>query len=103
MRTHGWPAVAAALALMGLLSSHHLAPAAEPVAPDLRPVPRVPFQGPAVSTIDNFEGFVGSLGSHGTGTDAHGNALDWNADLSFMQGSYIARDGSVQTGTFAFI
>jgi hypothetical protein len=104
MRQYGWPIITAALALMGLLSPCHLAPAAEPAStPDPRPVPRVPLVGPAVSTVDDFNGFVGVIGGHGTGTDGHGNSLDWNADLSFMQGEYVARDGVVRTGTFAFI
>ena len=104
MRQHGWRGITATFTLMGLLCPGHLAPAAQSTGtPDPRPVPRAPLAGPAVSTVDNFNGFVGSLGSHGTGTDGHGNSLDWNADLSFMQGAYVARDGVVRMGTFAFI
>ncbi len=92
------------LALAGWLSLGYLARAAAPAAPpDPRPVPRVPLEGTAVSTVDNFNGFVGTLGGQGTGVDAHGNALDWVADLSFMQGTYVARDGVIRQGTFAFI
>jgi hypothetical protein len=63
----------------------------------------VPLGGPAVSTVDNFDGFVGSLGGQGTGLDEHGNTLEWEADLSFMQGTYAGRDGVIRSGTFAFI
>jgi hypothetical protein len=104
MQPYRSPVVAAALVLTGLLSPRHLAPAAQSAPPpDPRPAPRMPLAGTAVSTVDNFNGFVGTLGSRGTGTDGHGNSLEWDADLSFMQGSYVARDGVIRMGTFAFI
>jgi hypothetical protein len=77
-----------------------------------QPVPRywdLPFVGDgflgfAVATIDNFTGFVASIGDmQGKGTDSAGNPLEWKADVRVMQGAYAAKDGVPRRGTFCFI
>ena len=69
--------------------------------------PGLPTDSPPIgnepSTINNFNGFIGVVHATGTGTDGSGNALVWDADLRFMQGVYQGVDGSLHTGTFAFV
>lgn len=108
MRRHRWPCLAAALALMALLFPGPDAGAQS--TPDPRPVPKpfippeaLPGAGHPVCTVDNFSGFVAVAESRGKGADSAGNTYEWEADLRFMQGIYVARDGVARLGTFAFI
>jgi hypothetical protein len=55
------------------------------------------------STITDFNGFIGVAHVQGTGTDNSGNTLFWDTDLRFMNGTFMAADGSIQRGTFAFV
>ncbi len=55
------------------------------------------------STITDFNGFIGVAHVQGTGTDNSGNTLFWDTDLRFMNGVFMAADGSIQRGTFAFV
>jgi hypothetical protein len=75
--------------------------------PDPRPLPYQFTAGPGagnpVSTVDSFNGLVGVVAIHGTGTDNHGTRLEWEGDLRLMQGAYLGRDGILRLGTFCFI
>jgi hypothetical protein len=55
------------------------------------------------NTITNFDGFVAMAYINGTATDADGRTYTMLTDMRFMQGTYVAADGSVNFGTFAFI
>jgi hypothetical protein len=56
------------------------------------------------STITDFNGFIG-IGEWGPGTgkDQASTTLYWAADVRFMDGEYVALDGSHRQGAFAFI
>lgn len=106
MRRQRWQLLVIAAALAGAVPAGHRARAADaPIGtPDPRPVPVLSPGGPIpVSTVNHFNGLVGIVDVRGTGTDNRGNALDWVADLRFMQGSYLGRDGVARSGTFCFI
>jgi hypothetical protein len=62
-----------------------------------------PGQGGEPSTITDFNGSIGVVRVQGTGSDAAGNSLLWDADLRFMRGIYRGVDGKLHTGTFALI
>ena len=74
--------------------------------------PRIHFEFPGPeaepSLITNMRGRVGvanvaGMGwrvDHATGTREH---LPFDADLRFMKANYVARDGHVHHGTFAFV
>lgn len=55
------------------------------------------------NVITNFDGFVAMAYVNGTATDADGNNYTMLTDMRIMQGTYVAADGSVNFGTFAFI
>jgi hypothetical protein len=64
----------------------------------------LPGTAPELATITDFNGFLGAadvLGSW-TGPQATDTA-QFDADMRFMAGEYIGRDGQHQQGTFAFI
>jgi hypothetical protein len=63
------------------------------------------FQGVNIepNTITNFEGFSALAYIAGTATDADGNSYVMQTDMRVFRGTYVAEDGSVQHGTFAFI
>src|SRR5947209_2618788 len=71
--------------------------ASPPASPDPRPLPYAFTSGPGagnpISTVDSFNGLVGLVLLHGTGTDNHGTHLEWEGDLRLMQGAYLSRDG----------
>jgi hypothetical protein len=55
------------------------------------------------NTITNFDGFAAMAYIAGTATDADGNTYAMFNDMRVYQGTYVAADGSVNFGTFAFI
>jgi hypothetical protein len=55
------------------------------------------------SSISNFQGTVALAYLTGTATDGASTPYDLSVDLRVMSGDYVAADGSMQTGTFAFI
>ena len=63
------------------------------------------FQGENVEpgTITDFSGFSAIAYIAGTATDADGNTYTMVNDMRVYRGTYVSQDGSVLTGTFAFI
>jgi hypothetical protein len=63
------------------------------------------FQGENAepSTITDFKGFSAMAYIAGTVTDADGNTFNMQNDMRVYRGTYVSEDGSVLTGTFAFI
>ncbi len=66
-----------------------------------------PF-GNEPSSITNFNGFIGVANVQGTGiatdtTTGATSTLLFDVDLRFMQGVYQGVDGSLHSGTFAFV
>jgi hypothetical protein len=55
------------------------------------------------NTITDFDGFSALAYIAGTATDADGNTYSMVNDIRVFQGTYVSTDGSVLTGTFAFI
>jgi hypothetical protein len=55
------------------------------------------------STITDFDGFSAMAYIVGTATDADGNTYTMINDIRVYQGTYVSEDGSVLSGTFAFI
>jgi len=67
-----------------------------------------PAFGQEVSTITDFDGFVAAAEIQGSGTAKHTGTgkkttLYFDADMRFMDGRYVALDGSTQQQTFGFI
>lgn len=54
-------------------------------------------------TITDFDGFSALAYIAGTATDADGNTYSMVNDIRVFRGTYVSEDGSVLTGTFAFI
>ena len=63
------------------------------------------FQGEIVEpqVITHFNGFSAMAYINGTATDAEGNSYNMSSDIRAYQGTFIADDGSVNFGTFAFV
>ncbi len=55
------------------------------------------------NVITDFNGFTAMGYVNGTATDAEGNSYTMLTDIRVFQGTYVSEDGSVLTGTFAFI
>jgi hypothetical protein len=55
------------------------------------------------NTITNFRGFSAMAYVAGTATDGDGNSYTMVTDMRVYQGTYVAADGSTNTGTFGFI
>lgn len=55
------------------------------------------------SQISDFNGLVGVADVAGQGTDGNGNSLNFEADMRFMQGDYIAVDKKTYHATFSFV
>jgi len=55
------------------------------------------------SSISDFQGIVALAYLTGSATDGDSHRYDLAVDLRIMSGDYVAADGSVQTGAFAFI
>ncbi len=62
-----------------------------------------PARGIEVSTITDFNGFVGVAEIQGAGTAGDGTRLTFGMDNRFMVGEYIGVDGQVHRGAFAEI
>jgi hypothetical protein len=67
-----------------------------------------PVPGGEVSTITDFNGFIGAAEIKGTGTGTDPNTGDtqqlfFDADMRFMHGRYIGVDGRHHHGTFGFL
>jgi len=65
-----------------------------------------PDQGVELSTITDFNGFLGAAIVDGTGTavDAAGtHRFLFDTDMRFMDGVYVGMDGKTHSGTFGFV
>ena len=62
-----------------------------------------PAFGQEVSTITDFRGALAAAEIQGSGLDNNGTPLTYDADMRFMSGEYVARDGRLREGTFAFV
>ena len=62
--------------------------------------PFLPFE---MSTIGDFDGTIGAADIQGTAHGSDGTAYTFDADMRFMQGTYIDTAGKLQHGAFAFI
>jgi hypothetical protein len=114
---HRGAAAAGGLAGLGLLSPVSAIaanPAPRPIPggfdKDLMPVPKnpiahvlVPGIGFEMSTITDFHGIVAASETRGTAHGSDGSSYDFDTDMRFMHGSYVAMDGRVRTATFGFI
>jgi hypothetical protein len=66
----------------------------------------LPGEGAEPSTITDFNGVVGIMDVTGTGMGRQGGVpapFPFEVDIRFMQGRYVAEDGKLRRGTFAFI
>jgi hypothetical protein len=66
----------------------------------------LPGEGAEPSTITDFNGAIGIMDVTGTGMGRQGGIVapfPFEVDVRFMQGKYIAVDGRLRRGTFAFI
>jgi hypothetical protein len=114
---HRGAAAAGGLAGLGLLSPVSAIaanPAPRPIPggfdKNLMPVPKnpiahvlVPGIGFEMSTITDFHGIVAASETRGTAHGSDGSSYDFDTDMRFMHGSYVAMDGRVRTATFGFI
>jgi len=66
-----------------------------------------PAPGVEIATIADFVGTIGATAMQGTGVgvdhDGQSMALNFGADMRFMQGHYIGVDGKPHQATFGFI
>jgi|SRR5579862_6003101 len=65
----------------------------------------LPGTAPELSTITDFNGMLGQaevLGPWSGGNDVVAANSQYDADMRFMTGEYIGRDGKHHQGTFAF-
>ena len=53
------------------------------------------------SLIRDFNGFVGM--GEWTGGKVASSSMTWNADIRFMKGEFVGKDGEEHRGTFGFI
>ncbi len=65
-------------------------------------------RGNAISTIWDFDGYVGSGAWSGMGTRTNKRTgatttNPWAGEIRFIQGTYVGVDGTEQRGTFSFI
>jgi hypothetical protein len=60
----------------------------------------LPGRGKEVSTINDFNGFVGIAQLTGTGTGSDGSALNFSCDNRFLVGEYVGEDGRLHRGAF---
>jgi hypothetical protein len=74
------------------------------------PVPRNPFVhvlvpgiGFEMSTITDFKGIVAGSEIRGTARGSDGSKWDFDTDMRFFSGSYVALDGRLRRGAFGFI
>jgi hypothetical protein len=55
------------------------------------------------TSIDDFDGFSAVAFHAGTATGSDGRTYNLETDLRTFRGTYVARDGTLQSETFAFI
>jgi hypothetical protein len=74
------------------------------------PVPSDPFihvlppvVGFEMATITDFNGVVGAADIRGTARGSDGTTYSFDTDMRFMRGRYIATDGRLRDGAFAFV
>ena len=76
------------------------------------PVPSNPFihvlapgLGPQLemATITDFKGVIGASEIRGTAHGSDGTTWDFDTDMRFMQGTYVAANGQVRKGSFGFV
>ncbi len=74
------------------------------------PVPKHPFihvLPPAVgfemSTITDFRGVLAATEVQGKARGSDGSTYTFDADMRFMRGHYVGRDGRKRWGTFGFV
>jgi len=100
----------------GLASANGIGAAPRPIPGGIQPFGpgtelfHVFLIGPGVeeSTITDFHGSIGAAEIQGTGTGANTHtgkkdALLFDVDMRFMQGTYIGVDGEKHHGTFGFV
>jgi hypothetical protein len=62
-----------------------------------------PGIGFEMSTITDFNGVLGGSEIRGTARGSDGTTYDFDTDMRFMRGVYVALDGRKHHGTFGFI
>ena len=60
----------------------------------------LPGRGKEVTTINDFNGFVGIAQLTGTGRGSDGSALNFSCDNRFLVGEYVGEDGKLHRGAF---
>jgi hypothetical protein len=77
---------------------------------NFNPVPRHPFihvlppaLGFEMSTITDFRGTIAAADIQGTAHGSDGTRYTFDADMRFMRGRYVGRDGRRRWGSFGFI
>ena len=63
----------------------------------------IPAPGFEMATITDFNGIVGAAEIRGNASDSDGKLYSFDADMRFMRGRYIATDGRLRDGAFAFV
>ena len=62
-----------------------------------------PALGVDMSTITDFSGTIAAAEIQGTARGSDGTSYTFDADMRFMQGTYVGRDGIRRTGSFGFV
>ena len=62
-----------------------------------------PAMGFEMATITDFNGVVAATEIQGTAQGSNGSSFTFDADMRFMQGTYVALDGRVHENTFGFV
>jgi hypothetical protein len=77
---------------------------------NFNPVPHHPFihvlppaLGFEMSTITDFRGAIAAADIQGTAHGSDGSKYTFDADMRFMRGRYVGRDGRPRWGSFGFI
>jgi hypothetical protein len=77
---------------------------------NFKPVPKNPVAhvlspgiGSEMSTVTNFIGVVAGSEIRGSAQGSDGSRWDFDTDMRFMTGSYVALDGRRRQGAFGFI
>ena len=72
-----------------------------PANPTVHVLP--PAVGFEMSTITDFRGSVGAAEIQGTARGSDGSTYTFDADMRFMQGTYVAMDGRIRQASFGFV
>jgi hypothetical protein len=62
-----------------------------------------PVIGLDLSTITDFRGVVAATEVQGTAVGTDGSSYWFDADMRLMEGEYVAMDGHLRRGAFAFV